>query len=121
VAVAVLSLIQRVCDFLPHVNMFFNYEFLDRSCHQLSGSSKEEQKMQEGKSRLVQAVRAVRRQIHADVKALLADETKTYQQVADTVGCSLATVQRLAQMDGISRPVGPRPKSATTEVSNGNE
>jgi len=117
----VRSLIQWVDDFIPQVNVSFNYEFLYRSCHQLSGSSKEEQKMQEGKSRLLQAVRAVRRQIHADVKALLADETKTYQQVADTVGCSLATVQRLAQMDGISRPVGPRPKSPTSEASHGEE
>jgi DNA invertase Pin-like site-specific DNA recombinase len=75
--------------------------------------------MQEGKSRLVQAVRAVRRQIHADVRSQLADETKTYQQIADTIGCSVATVQRIAQMDGITRSVGPRPKSTTTEVSNG--
>jgi len=75
--------------------------------------------MQEGKSRLVQAVRAVRRQIHADVRAHLADESMTYLQVAQSVGCSLATVQRIAQMDGISRPVGPRPRSSTSEVSNG--
>jgi DNA invertase Pin-like site-specific DNA recombinase len=75
--------------------------------------------MQEGKSRLVQAVRAVRRKIHADVRAQLADEAKTYQQIADAAGCSVATVQRIAQMDGISRPVGPRPKSVTAEVSNG--
>ena len=45
--------------------------------------------MQEGKSRLVQAVRAARRKVHADVRALLADETKTYQQFADAVGVSL--------------------------------
>jgi DNA invertase Pin-like site-specific DNA recombinase len=76
--------------------------------------------MTEGKSRLIQAVRAVRRKIHADVRAQLADETKTYQQIADSVGCSLATVQRIAQMDGITRPVGPRPKSSTLEVNNGN-
>lgn len=77
--------------------------------------------MQERKSKLLQAVHAVRRKIHADVRALLADETKTYQMVANTVGCSVATVQRLAQLDGITRPVGPRPKSATTEVSNGDK
>jgi DNA invertase Pin-like site-specific DNA recombinase len=75
--------------------------------------------MQEGKSLLIQAVRAARKQIHSVVREQLADETMTYQQIADAAGCSVATVQRLAQMDGISRPVGPRPKSATTEVSNG--
>jgi hypothetical protein len=75
--------------------------------------------MQEGKSRLVQAVRAARRKVHADVRAQLADDSRTYQQIADSVGCSLATVQRVAQMDGISRPVGPRPRSCTSEVSNG--
>ena len=77
--------------------------------------------MQDRKSKLLQAIHTVRRKIHSDVKALLADETKTYQQIADAIGCSLATVQRLAQMDGITRPVGPRPKSSTVEVCDGNE
>jgi DNA invertase Pin-like site-specific DNA recombinase len=76
--------------------------------------------MQEGKSRLIKAVCDVRKKIHADVRAELADDSRTYQQIADAVGCSLATVQRIAQMDGITRPVGPRPKSSTTEVNNGN-
>jgi DNA invertase Pin-like site-specific DNA recombinase len=76
--------------------------------------------MQEGNSRLVQAVRAARKKVHQEVRALLADDSLTYQQIAVTTGCSVATVQRLAQMEQISRPVGPRPKSATTEVSDGN-
>jgi hypothetical protein len=75
--------------------------------------------MQEGKSKLLEAVHAVRRGIYADVREQLADETKTYKQIADSVQCSVATVQRLAQMHGISRPVGPRPKSSTPEVTNG--
>ena len=76
--------------------------------------------MKDGKSRLIQAVRSVRNEIYTAVREQLADETKTYQQIADSVGCSLATVQRIAQMDGITRPVGPRPKSSTLEVNNGN-
>jgi hypothetical protein len=77
--------------------------------------------MQEGKSRLLQAVEVVRRRIYADVRTQLADESRTYQQIADFAGCSLATVQRIAQMDGISRPVGPRPKSTTVGVTDENE
>ena len=77
--------------------------------------------MTEGKSRLIQAVRAVRRKIHADVRTQLADETKTYQQIADSVGCSLATVQRVAQMAQIARPVGPRPRSSSMEVNDGSK
>jgi hypothetical protein len=76
--------------------------------------------MQEGKSKLLQAVQVVRRKIYADVRAQLADSSRTYQQIADSAGCSLATVQRLAQMDGISRPVGPRPQSSSSEANNGN-
>jgi DNA invertase Pin-like site-specific DNA recombinase len=77
--------------------------------------------MKERKSRLIQAVRAARAEIHARVREQLADETKTYQQIADSAGCSLATVQRLAQFDGITRPVGPRPKSLALGVSDGNK
>ena len=77
--------------------------------------------MKNGKSKLVQAVRAIRNEIYAAVREQLADESRTYQQIADSVGCSLATVQRLAQCDGITRPVGPRPKSSTVGVSDGTE
>lgn len=75
--------------------------------------------MQEGKSRLIQAIRAVRDVIYTAVREQLADEGRTYQQIASSVGCSLATVQRIAGSLGISRPVGPRPKSSTSEVANG--
>ena len=73
--------------------------------------------MKDGTSRLIQAVRAVRDEIYTLVREQLADEGKTYQQVADAVGVSLATVQRIAQRDGITRPVGPRPQSSVSEVS----
>lgn len=76
--------------------------------------------MKNGKSKLIQAVRAIRDGIHATVREQLADEAKTYQQIADTVGCSIATVQRIAQLDGISRPVGPRPRISSSEVKDGN-
>jgi uncharacterized protein YdbL (DUF1318 family) len=72
--------------------------------------------MKNGKSKLIQAVHAVRDAVHAAVKEQLADERRTYQQIADTVGCSIATVQRIAQMEKISRPVGPKPK---TEAEHG--
>ena len=75
--------------------------------------------MQEVKSKLLQDVQVVRRKIYADVREQLADEGRTYQQIADSVGCSLATVQRLAQTEHISRPVGPRPKSSAMGVSDG--
>ena len=75
--------------------------------------------MSDGKSKLLQAVHAVRDIIYTAVREQLADEDRTYQQIADCAGCSLATVQRIAQRDGITRPVGPRPKSSTSEVSNG--
>jgi hypothetical protein len=76
--------------------------------------------MKNGKSRLIQAVRSVRNEIYAAVRQQLADESKTYKQIADSAGVCLATVQLLAEKEGISRPVGPRPKSSTSEVNNGN-
>lgn len=68
--------------------------------------------MQNGKSKLLQAARRVRDEIYSTVKAQLLDETRTYQEIANTNGISLASVQRLAGNLGISRQVGPRPKSA---------
>jgi DNA-directed RNA polymerase specialized sigma24 family protein len=76
--------------------------------------------MQEGKSRLTQAVSAVRDIIHSAVREQLKDDNRSYQQIADSVGCSLATVQRLAQLEQISRPVGPKPKLTSTEANDGN-
>jgi DNA invertase Pin-like site-specific DNA recombinase len=75
--------------------------------------------MKDGKSKLLQAVRAVRNEIYAAVREQLADERRTYQQIADSVGCSLATIQRVAQMDGITRPVGPRVKSSLEVAPDG--
>jgi DNA invertase Pin-like site-specific DNA recombinase len=77
--------------------------------------------MKNGKSKLLEAARGVRKQIYAAVREQLADEARTYQQIADLIGVSLSTVQRIAQMDGISRSVGPRPKQSTTEVADGNK
>jgi uncharacterized protein YerC len=78
--------------------------------------------MKKKKSRLLEDVQAVRRRIYADVKSQFSDQSKTYQQIADSAGCSLATVQRVAQMDGHSRQVGPRAKerSSKQEVNDGN-
>lgn len=76
--------------------------------------------MQNGKSKLIQAARRVRDEIYSVVRAELQDETRTYQMIAEANSISVATVQRIAGGLGISRPVGPRPKSAIAEVSNGN-
>jgi DNA invertase Pin-like site-specific DNA recombinase len=77
--------------------------------------------MQNDKSRLIQAVRAVRNEIHAAVKEHLSDESRTYAAIAESVGVSLATVQRIAQREGITRPVGPRPQLSVSGVSDGNK
>jgi uncharacterized protein YdbL (DUF1318 family) len=75
--------------------------------------------MKDGKSKLIEAVRNVRAEIYEAVSAQLSDESRTYQQIADSAGVSSATVQRIAQQDGITRPVGPRPRSSTSEATNG--
>lgn len=77
--------------------------------------------MRDGKSKLLQAARRVRDEIYSSVKADLQDDTRTYQMIAEANCISVATVQRIAGSLGISRPVGPRPKSATTEVAHGND
>ena len=81
--------------------------------------------MKESKSKLLQAARRVRDEIYDTVKAELLDGSgatpRTYQSIADANCISLATVQRIAGSLGISRQVGPRPKSSTSEVSNGND
>lgn len=76
--------------------------------------------MQKGKSCLIQAVRALREEIYSKVREQLADDSRTYREVANANGLSIATVQRIAQSSGIERQVGPRPKSPTLEVNNGN-
>ena len=77
--------------------------------------------MQEGKSKPLQAARRVRDEIYNAVKAELSDDTRTYQSIAEANCISVATVQRIAGSLGISRPVGPKPKPLSTEVSNGNQ
>lgn len=77
--------------------------------------------MQNGKSRLLKAVRALRAEIYAKVKQELADETRTYRDVAEANGLSVATVQRIATSAGIERQVGPKPRASALEVSNGNK
>ena len=59
--------------------------------------------MQNGKSRLIQAVKALREEIYGKVREQLADETRTYREVAEANLVSVATVQRLAQQLGIER------------------
>jgi DNA invertase Pin-like site-specific DNA recombinase len=64
------------------------------------------------KSRLQQAVRVVRDEIYDAVRLQLADETRTYREIAEAAGLSVATVQRIAERSGITRQVGPRPKAS---------
>lgn len=75
--------------------------------------------MRDGKSKLLQAARRVRDEIYSAVKAELQDGTRTYQMIAEANSISVATVQRIAGSLGITRPVGPRPRSSTSEVSHG--
>ena len=77
--------------------------------------------MQKSQSRLIQAARRVRDEIYSVVKSELEDETRTYQSIAEANCISVATVQRIAGSLGISRPVGPRAKPLSSEVSNGNQ
>lgn len=80
----------------------------------------EEEGMKNKKSTMMRAIRSVRDIIYGAVAEQLADEGRTYQQIADSVGCSLATVQRVAQSKGISRPVGPKPRTTAMEANDGN-
>jgi DNA invertase Pin-like site-specific DNA recombinase len=82
--------------------------------------AREKKSMTDGKSKLLQAARRVRDEIYEAVKVELLDETRTYQTIAESNSISVATVQRIAGSLKISRPVGPRPKSPISEVSNEN-
>jgi DNA invertase Pin-like site-specific DNA recombinase len=75
--------------------------------------------MQDGKSKLLQAARRVRDEIYSAVKAELQDDTRTYQMIAEANSISVATVQRIAGSLGITRPVGPRPRSSSVGVCHG--
>jgi hypothetical protein len=70
--------------------------------------------MKKDKSKLLEALRAVRDEIYASIRLQLSDENLTYQQIADAHGISLATVKRVAERSGISRQVGPRPRPKGT-------
>ena len=80
--------------------------------------------MKESKSKLLQAARRVRAEIYKTVEAELLNDgganPRTYREVANANCISVATVQRIASILGVSRPVGPRPKSSTSEVNHGN-
>ena len=75
--------------------------------------------MKQVKSKLLETLRAVRNELYAAVQRELADETRTYKDIAAANGISLATVQRVAERSGISRPVGPRPRPRGNAVSEG--
>jgi len=64
---------------------------------------------------LLDASRRVRDEIYSAVKVELQDESRTYQTIAEANSISVATVQRIAGSLGISRPVGPRPRSSRQE------
>ncbi len=77
--------------------------------------------MRDCKSKLLEAAHRVRDEIYSALKTELQDDTRTYQMIAEANSISIATVQKIAGSLGISRPVGPRPKSVNTEVSNEND
>lgn len=68
--------------------------------------------MKSNKSKLLETLRAVRNELYSAVQRELADESRTYKDIATANGISLATVQRVAERSGISRRVGPRPRAA---------
>lgn len=68
------------------------------------------------KSKLLAALQAVRQNFEAAViREIDAHPGWPYRMVSEQVGLSEAFVLRTAQKNNISRPVGPRPKSDTTE------
>ena len=73
--------------------------------------------MRKTKSRLLEAIRTLRANFYASVETELSNENRTYRENADAHGISLATVQRIAERSGVSRPVGPRSKSSTAQQS----
>jgi hypothetical protein len=76
--------------------------------------------MKQKKSKLLETLRAVRNELYTAVQRELADETRTYKDIATANGISLATVQRMAERSGISRPVGPRPRAAADSKGENN-
>jgi len=72
--------------------------------------------MKKGKSKLLETLRVVRNELYSAVQRELADETRTYKDIAAANGVSVATIQRIAERSGISRQVGPRPRPKGTAV-----
>jgi hypothetical protein len=67
-------------------------------------------------SKLLAALQAIRQDFEAlAIREINAHPEWPYWMVAEHVGLSEATVLKIAQKNNICRPVGPRPKSATTE------
>ncbi len=68
------------------------------------------------KSKLLAALQAVRQDFEAAViREIEAHPEWPYWRVGEHAGVSQATVLKIAQANNISRPAGPRPKSATPE------
>ena len=76
--------------------------------------------MHDRQSRLIQAVKVLRAEIYGRVIQELEDESRTYRDVAEANGVSIATVQRIAAKAGIERQVGPKPKASASEANDGN-
>ena len=75
-------------------------------------------KQQHAQSRIIAMYRRLREKLYDDVKAdILAHPEQTYSDIAQKFLISVATVQRVAQRNNISRPVGPRPKTGSTSTA----
>jgi len=75
----------------------------------------------ETKSKLQAALKAVRETTYAQIKAdIEAHPEMTYREIGHQYGCSECTVMRVAQPNGIARPVGPGPQvSENVEANRG--
>jgi hypothetical protein len=73
----------------------------------------------ETKSKLQATLKAVRETIYAQIKADIESHPEmTYREIGHQYGCSECTVMRVAQRNGISRPVGPRPQASGNVEAN---
>jgi hypothetical protein len=65
-------------------------------------------------SKLLAALQAIRQDFEAlAIREINAHPEWPYWMVAEHVGLSEATVQRISKSHNMSRPTGPRPKSKT--------
>jgi hypothetical protein len=68
------------------------------------------------KSKLLAAFQAIRQDFEAAVlREIDAHPEWPFWRVGEQIGISEATVQKISKSHNICRPVGPRPKSDTTE------